>query len=487
MKLSSLSRMALGIRRQTLGLALAVAAPLLFSPLLLADPGDVSAPMPTPAPAPTAAVAGLTLEDCYREVLKNNLNVRMAKTQFESATGEKIQLESRALPRIGLGMAAGQQGWRQNQPYARDFIIVQGRLGQRLFDAAIPASFRLGKLDLAIAEQRFNGTLLLELSGMRQAFYQAIKSREESAIRRSIKERVAANLRATENQFTVGKVSRREVNQARGRLSALEPALVSAEADYRQNRIKLAQFLGCDIGADNAATLDAGLPIPLGTLEPQPLTVDFPTEIAYTLAHRSDILALRLAITATQEQRSMTRAGYWPTINLEASNTYIPSNPLEKTGDINQQRGDNKESSTLNFGPSLSWTIWDEGRIRGQTIQIDAAREIYEMTLKRIEDDVPRNLKQVASGLETVAAQLEGSDQLVALADRNLQQVEAQIANGELPQLDFLNAERNLLQARLNRLRALLNNNIAVTQFDLITGRYLEFISQLPADTSAAP
>ncbi|MDE1170392.1 MAG: TolC family protein [Verrucomicrobium sp.] len=202
--------------------------------------------------------------------------------------------------------------------------------------------------------------------------------------------------------------------------------------------------------------------------------MDYPTETAYALSHRPDLLALRQLIEAAKQDSEIVHAGYMPRIAFQADGQYIPQSSIQKSGTV-VQAGNSTELTQVLFGPGYTWVPVDGGAIHGRAQQVDAGRDAYEIDLKRLEQDVPRQLKQVEAGLARAASALQGTEQNIALADRNLRQVEAQVQNGDLPQLDFLNAQSNLLQARFNRLNALLQNNIAIAQYDVITGRTLQF------------
>jgi len=450
-------------------------------------PEIATAPLPSDAatPADPAAVplaGGLTLEDCYREALRNDPAIRLAASGFAQATGAKILLQARALPRFGVGAEAGQQGPREESVgrHAREFFLVTGTFDQAIFDASIPSAFRRGRIGVAIAEQDFNRAVMGELYALRIDFYNALNARANAEVQASTVKLLQANLDSQENQFKVGKVPHRSVSQAEVQLAAIQPGLAAAQGAYLQARIDLARRLGRDLSAASAHDADQGLPVPAGTLESDPPRVDLAAEAAYALAHRPDLLSLRQMIAAAAAEKTMAEGGYWPKIDLVGNFQYIPAKNVKKSGTIVQPGNENEESEIL-IGGSLSWQVIDTGTVRGQTVNIQAIGEAYKIDLQRLEDDVPRQLRQVQHAIDLAASKLEGTEQNVALADENFHLVAAQVANGDLPQLDFLNAQSNLLQARFNRLNALLENNIAAAQLDVVTGRYLEFVGTPPA------
>ena len=477
--------------------ALGTAALLLFSlaaaplPLRAADSTPPAPAANTPATPPTDTSAdassapppadGISLQLCYQEAIANDPAIRIARANFEQALGQKILLQAVALPNINGGVDGGDQGPRDNtlNPHKHLFVLVTGSFSQPLFNVAIPSSFRLGRIEVATAEQQFNQTVTAELYALRISFYNALASRENVEVQASLQKSLQANLQSQQNQFSVGKVSHGSVNQAYVQLLAIAPGLASARGAYRQARIELAQRLGRDLGSSAAANgdPDANLPDPVGTLDGDPITLDIEKEAAYALAHRADLAALRLMIAGAQQEKNLALAPQYPTIALVANLQFIPQDAVHKSGTVTQSGSSITEATQILYGIAGSWQVTDGGLAQANASQVQAQKDSYQIDLKQLEDTVPLQLRQIDGLLKEAAAQLESSQQNVDLAQENFQQVATQVAQGDLPQLDFLHAQSNLLQARFNRINALLENNTAIAQLDFVTGRYLELLT----------
>jgi len=440
-----------------------------------AAPADASATPRTPPPAD-----GITLQICYQEAIANDPAIRIARANFEQALGEKVILQALALPNLSSGVDGGDQGPRDNtlNPHKHLFILATGSFSQPLFNVAIPSSFRLGRIEVAIAEQQFNQAVTSQLYAIRVAFYNALAARAEVEVQESLQKSLQANLQAQQNQLAVGKVSHGAVNQAYVQLLAIAPGLASARSAYRQARIELAQRLGRDLGSSVAPNgdPDAGLPDPVGTLQSDPLALDIDSEASYALSHRADLAALRLMIAGAQQEKNLAEAPQYPTISLVANLQFIPESAIHKSGTVTQQGAVNEDTQIL-YGIAGSWQMTDGGLAKADASQIEDQKDSYQIDLKQLEDTVPLQLRQIDSLLKEAAALLESSQQNEALAEENFKQVASQVAEGDLPQLDFLNAQSNLLQARFNRINALLENNTAIAQLDFVTGRYLELLT----------
>src|SRR4051794_35550046 len=99
----------------------------------------------------------ITLDAVLSKTLEKNPAIQQAKANLEAASGRRIVLRSIAWPSMKLNLPAGIQGGdRGGSTNTKLFGFVRGSLTQPLFDAAIPASFRRGDVEVLIAEQRLN-------------------------------------------------------------------------------------------------------------------------------------------------------------------------------------------------------------------------------------------------------------------------------------------------------------------------------------------
>src|ERR1700755_3242687 len=121
----------------------------------------------------------LTLDAIMRRTVDQNPEIQQAKLRLEMATGKKIELRSIAYPDAVIGAVAGDQGGhrageKSNQPFGFGY----GGFTQALFNAAIPASFRRGDLEVLIAQQQLNVAITNQLHAARLAFYTAVYNRD---------------------------------------------------------------------------------------------------------------------------------------------------------------------------------------------------------------------------------------------------------------------------------------------------------------------
>jgi outer membrane protein TolC len=197
------------------------------------------------------------------------------------------------------------------------------------------------------------------------------------------------------------------------------------------------------------------------------------------LQRRADLKLLHALIQIATEDRRIVDAGYFPYVSLVGSTLYIPGKK-QITAVTPIIEGQTPLGTEGRYGASLSWQILDNGQVTGASRQVDGIRQEYEVTLRQLEQNIPRQLARVGHALEDADAQLAALNQSLAEAEEYLRVTENRVSLGEATQLDFSDAQCHLLAVRSGIVEALFNYGSALAELDWITGRYLEFAAPAP-------
>ncbi|MFA6560853.1 MAG: TolC family protein [Verrucomicrobiia bacterium] len=416
----------------------------------------------------------VTLAECYAQTLEQNLDIRRQRAGVEQAAGVKTVFTARALPRASVSGSAGYSGgslYGPGGPYA----MVQTDVSQPLFDMGIPASLRRGRLEVIIAQQTLNRAVTAQLHATRLAFVRALAARRLFELHRQIETHLQSNVRSAQQRFDAGMASRQNVRQAEIQLLSLKPALSKAQRDY----VNAVTELDERRGTKPAVNGPLQLPEPTGNLEYAVLKIDLEKETVQTIQRRPDMALLRELIKAAAEEKRMVQAGYYPFVAMAAFSQYFPEPGVFGVRPEIVSGQDARQSETR-YGATFTWQVMDAGKVRGASSQIESGRQAMEITLQRLEENVPRELRVLARTLETIDARLTALKQSATEAEEMLRLVEARVKLGEATQLDFLNAQTNLLSTQRGILLAVFENEAARAEFDRVTGRYLDF-SDRPA------
>jgi len=420
---------------------------------------------------------GLTLDEALGRALEKNPRIQQAKTALEQAAGQRLVFRSVALPKAVLDAPVGAQGGhRAQQSSIEPFAFVQGTLQQALFHAAIPASLRRGDIELLLAAQRLNVTVVTQLHQVRTAFYSALFERSLEALGRSQRLRLDANLTSEEARYQAGSIDRGTLASASMLARELDPQIEDAHRAGGAALLQLATAMGQDLAADGT------LPSPEGALDFRAVNFPLESETAAALERRADLRLARLLVRAAHEDQRILEAAAYPRLNLDLFGRYLPTTNLQQASSGSPQRSDNLVSSEVSAGASYSWRVIDNGKVSGAALRQKSVREINELQLAKLEASVGRELAGLQNNFRAIAARRASLTEAVDVAEKNVTVVEKSWQEGLASQLEFRTAEAGLLATRSGILRAGFEQQIALAEWDRATGRYFQFADNAPPD-----
>lgn len=445
------------------------------------------------AGAAAGAAETLTLDDCLRAVAENNPLIAGQRLDIEGAAGRKLVLRSRALPDFGIGGDLGEQGKQTTAvlsiPAVRRggqvvqpaftvrsprpslfFAIGTEALIQPIFDAAIPASWRRGALEVAAAKANFAVVASSQLDAARTSFYRALYYREYGKALDELAGSLNANVDAASGLIKAGLAGRQTLLAAQIQLANERPAQLDAEANYKTSLAQLFQAMGrsLDAGTDPSSSITLA-----GTLGGGSFTFDAAAMAREALARRPDLAALREAVASASEDARIAAGGYFPIVRIYVDGQLLPSNFVKGNA---QRPGDNTQTTEARPGIREDWAVIDTGAVLGNVRRIEALRDASAIALRQAERDIPSELALVRAQLTSAGKQSDLFASNVAIAQDTQSMTEASVKQGTLSQLDFLNAQQGVLQAKLGALQAQLQVSLASAEFTRITGGYLRFV-----------
>ena len=419
---------------------------------------------------------GLTLEAVMQQTVDHNPEIQQARLRLEQATGKRLVLRSVAYPDAVIGGLLGDEGGhRAGQPANQPFGFAAGGFTQALFNAAIPASFRRANLEVLIAQQQLNTAITNQLHGARVAFYSAVYNRDLKNIRAEQLQRLQQNVSSQAQRYQSGLVTRSISVGAEVQASELEPALEASDRAYHAAELKIVEALGEDLGPG------ALLPEPAGELKYQAINIDLPTEVTRTLQRRPDLELARLVVRASEEDQRILQAQYYPTVNAVIGGEYIPVSGVRRTQvQGGPRRSDDIISSEIREGMAYTWRVIDNGQVYGNVKRQRSAREINELLLHKMEQDIPRDMARIDRDLKAIAEKQELLSKASGAAAQNAQTVQENLDKGVVTQLEYRQAQNASLEVQSGLLTLAYQQKIALAEWDRATGRYFRFSDTAP-------
>jgi outer membrane protein TolC len=416
---------------------------------------------------PTSAV---TLQEVLRTTLDKNPAILEAKAGLERAAGQRLVFRSIVWPDFEVGVPAGvQYGHRSGETGVKGFAVGRGALEQTLFNMAVPPSLRRGDIEVLIAQQQLNVAVVEQLHAARLAFYAALYNRSLESIRDEQLQKLEENVATQKNRFEAGLADRSAFTSATVQADELVPQMESARRAYREAQLTLAQAMGTDLG-------NASLPEPEGELEFVPIRMDVDAETPAALQRRVDLKLARLFVRAANEDQRIIAADYYPAIAGSVHGEWVPITGIHRQGSTSKTQ--DFIGSELREKAAYTWRVIDNGKVGGAVLRARAAREENELTCRKLEANVSRELPRIANDIQAIAARERSLASATAAAEESARTVGENVATGLASPLEYRVTQNGFLRTKSGLLDAIYQHNVALAEWDRATGRYFQFSDQ---------
>lgn len=381
------------------------------------------------------------LEALIDRALAGNLDIAQAGARVAEARALRAVVAGGRYPAVGVGASASRQRLSENgllpigqlPGIERDNTFYEPRFDARweldLFgrtrQAVVAADARV---EAAEALQR--GVQLTVAAETARAYFTLRGAQHEFAARRAALTAARESARLVRIRFDAGEDSEAAVVAADAELAALESTLPGLEARVRIAALSIGVLLG---------------ELPESELDLAGQTADYVALAPVPVGQRSDILRRRPDVRAAERQLAaatgdldVATAELFPQIVLNGNAGYqslATGNLFDTTSQI----------ATL--GLSITWQIFDGGRLRAQVhaseARVEAAALEYEKAVLTALTDAERALARYSFGLEALG------HQTIALeaAQRNYEFATDRYRAGDISQLQLFDAERTLRNA----------------------------------------
>ncbi len=410
---------------------------------------------------------GVTLETVLQTTLEKNPAIQEAKSNLEQAAGQRLVLRSIIWPDLKARVPAGLQGGhRGGEDSIKGFGFARGSFTQTLFNAAVPASLRRGDVGLLIAQQQLNVTVVEQLHAARLAFYGALYNRGLQSIREDQRQRLDENVASQKDRYEAGLTDRSAVTSATVQARELDSQIEAAHRAYAETRLKLAEAMGSNPSAN------AMLPEPEGELQFAPMTVDLDPETTAALERRADLKLARLLVRAASDDQRIIEAGYYPAVTGTITGTYIPVSGIHREGSTSAT---NDISSEIVEGAIYTWRVIDNGKVTGAVLKQRSTREINELTCRKLEASVGRDLLRIRNNLQAIEMREKSLAAASAAAKESALLVQQNLVGGLASQFEYRLTQNGLLQTESGLFDAIYQYNLALAEWDRVSGRYFQF------------
>jgi outer membrane protein len=409
-----------------------------------------------------------TLEGALATAYQTNpqLNSQRAITR---ATDENVpQALSGYRPTISATATGGRQYQRTETEVAGNRSVTQGTFDphsigitgtQTLFNG-FQTGNRVRQAEQQVSAARETLRLIEQnvLFNAASAYMNLLRDTAILELQRSNVAVLVEQLRQTRDRFSVGEVTRTDVAQAESRLAAGRSQLATAEANYTNSRAVYRQVIGVDAGKLAAAS-------PVDRLSPASL----PSAIASGRAQNPNVTAAMFGIDVQAMQVKINEGALYPVLTLTGN----AQQNWELSPTVKQQTN----ASVIG---QLTVPIYRGGLFYSAIRQSKETLDQRRFDMETARDQAQANVVQAWGQLEAARAQIAATQAQVSAAEIALNGVREEARVGQRTTLDVLNAQQELVNARVAMVTAQRDRVVASYALLAAVGRLSPAILRLP-------
>ena len=392
----------------------------------------------------------LSLADALNTALAQNATILKAKNDLEAAHGLVVQTRAVALPQVTAGgkYQDNEITLVQSFPGATFPVPHQSwnagiQISQSIYEggklvAAIRAAGATKRQALAIYQTAVADALL----GVRLAYYDVLLAAQQITVREASVKLLQKELEDQQHRYDAGTVPHFNVLRAEVSVANERPFLIQARNSYRIAKNNLANLLGYNLPREIWEDIPFNL---TDGLDPTPFAVNLPDAIQQALGSRTELIAARQNIELQKLNVVSAKSGYKPAVSIFAGYNWLNSSFSTEL--------DNKLDG-WSAGAQLQWNIFDGALTVGKITQAKALYQKSQTDLADQSRQIELAVRTAYSDFIQAKETLESQSKVQEQADEALREANARAEAGTGTQLDVLNAETSLTQARTTQIQA---------------------------------
>lgn len=418
------------------------------------------------AGAHAQAALRLTLDEATSRGLEASHRVAEIDARQDAARAVEEQRKAASMPQLAL-----QAGYTRTN-HVDEFGIPGGRL----IYPDLPDNVR-SRVDLqwpiytggrtsalmraaagetsALAQDRDAARADLKLD-ITRAYWAVITARASVDVVDQALARIGSHLDDVRNQLNVGLVPPNEVLSLEAQQARQQMLLIEAQNLAETSAADFRRLVGLapETPFELADRIDA----------PSAVSQQTSTLVEAARARRAERKALEIRIAALGDRKAAAEAGRLPLIATVGGYDVARPNPR-----IFPRQAAWKPS--WDIGVHLTWSLFDGGRVRAETAEAAANQRAAEERLKEFDANVALDVRQRAADLASAEAAIAAADVGVRSASDARRVIADRFSAGVATNTDVIDAQVALLQAELDRTRALANAHLAAARLDRAVGR----------------
>lgn len=283
-----------------------------------------------------------------------------------------------------------------------------------------------------------------------EGYYKLVEARNMQEIADSAVKNLTEHVKNVQAHYRAGVVAKIDVLSSEVALANARENKIKADNGAALAQANLNNIMGTDI-ATRLAVNDKDLPH-------RQIGITRDEAIAYAMAHRWELQQAELAVRVAKEKVRIARAGNLPTVALSAG--------------MNWQDKDfpGFKNEDWRVGGGVSWKLFDGGASAAKVEKEKAGIREAEKTLAQAKDAIQLDVIQAYLNVMSAEERIQSTQQVVQQAEEAFKIARVRYRAGVGINLDVLDAQLQLDQARTNYITALYDYNIGLAGLEKAMG-----------------
>lgn len=423
----------------------------------------------------------MSLQQALSVALERNFNVISAQNSYESQQSSVTSAYGNFLPSLSAyGQWNRSQSW---QPAGLDIQYINGlpvTLGSTsgistrnnfnaglsanvtLFDGfGMPANLRRAELNASSAEQNLTRTRQTVVFTTQRLYLNVLRTQQLVGVNEDNLKRSRQQLDRIVESNKVGAVALADVYRQQVQTANDELALIRAQQTFETAKTDLLSYLSLDVYKEYTYS-DPQLEKEIETRDFEQLKnqyADYNTLVNQALETRPDYQAAQYSKQSAENNVTVARRGFWPTVTANASYGY-------SNAEINRLN-DNK---SLSYGLSINLPLFTgfQTSVASQQAELNAqiADEQVRQTQRLVQADVKKGLLDLESAYKQLDVTVKNLQS--AAEDQRIAQERYTLGAGTL--LDNLTAQANYTKAQSDNVNAAYDYLLAKQEMKYVLG-----------------
>lgn len=389
------------------------------------------------APVALAAPQELTLGDSIAAAVRNNPALKMAGADRDKAAWSVDEAEASRWPSLSLGSTYSRQPGMDGQ--IGDGVTNSVRLNWQLYSGGrvdgqvsqAEQSLQSAEAGVAKAEQQVR----LDAAA---AYFTVLQNNNLLAVNEQTVKNLREHMKTAQEKYAVGLVAKSDMLRAEVEVANAEQNLIKARNAYELSLAGLKNVIGLDQAAEVALTDTL-------TYEKYDKTLD--ESLAQARQTRPELAQAQAAVNMAGSGVKIAESGKLPTLSFGVSKgwneTLLP-----------------QDNGNWSMNLTASWNIFDAGVTGSRIKQAGAGLEKARQQASHTEDAVELEVRQFYLTMQEAEKRLSTTDVAVAKAEEDLAIARTKYDAGVGTNIDVIDAQLALTQAKTNYYQALYDFNV---------------------------